>query len=214
MQAISLAEIQRLFTQFSFLSTFAEVVDWDSRAAREVENLTNAISSIDFELTHRVLMLEQAKQERQQKSALSRILSGSGEEKKIQGEIDALVSQKSQYERFIEELKSKIDITPNNSEERTTMLKELQLEKKELQLKKRGINEQMRVIRTAARQQSVNLPNTFSGAFGGSKYRASERRSIRYHKEAALSPHEDDKSTIEQELLHLEKDILWVERFK
>jgi hypothetical protein len=92
-------------------------------------------------------------------------------------------------------------------------LKELNLERKELQLKKREINEQIRQIRTAARQKSANLPDKLIGAFGGSKYRASTRRSIRYQKEAALSPHEDAKSAIEGEILNLEKDILWVERF-
>ncbi len=114
---------------------------------------------------------------------------------------------------LIEEIQSKIDITPNNSEEQAALLKELNLEKKELLIKKREINEQMREIRTDARQKSAKIPNTLRGALSGSQYRASVRRNIRYQAEAALTPHEDARSDVELEIIRLEKDMLWVERF-
>jgi chromosome segregation ATPase len=207
------SEIQKLFDKYPSLNTFAEVSIWDNLAAKEIENLTSTKNTNDITINFKRQSLTQAEQERQQKPAFLRILGARGDEKKLKAEIEILEAQNEHNRNLLEELQSKIDITPNNPNEQTALLKELQLEKKELNLKRREINEQRRQIRTAARQKSANLPNTFVGAFGGSKYRASARRNIRYQKEAALSPHEDAKSNIENEILRLEKDILWVERF-
>lgn len=206
-------EIQKLFDNYPSLNTFSEVAVWDNLAKKEIENLTTLINSIDMKIRQKTQILEQIKQKRQQKPAILRIFGSSGDEKELKGEIEVLKAQNEHNRSLIEELQSKIDVTPNNPEEQAALLKELFLERKELQLKKREINEQMRQIRTAARQKSANLPNTTSGAFSDSKYRASVRRNIRYQKEAALSPHEDTKSEIEGEIINLEKDILWVERF-
>jgi hypothetical protein len=214
MSAVSLEGIQQLFAQFSSLSTFAEVADWGGRAGQAAENLKEAILSIESEVKQKTQLIENVNQKQKEKSTISRLFSGSREKKSIQTDIDALTTQKDRFQTLVDELQSKIDITPNNPEERAILLKELKLEKKELQLKKRELNEKLRGIRTAARQKSAELPGTFTGLIGGSKYRASARRNIRYNKEAALAPHEDAKSTLERELMHLEKDILWVERFR
>lgn len=206
-------KIQTLFEKYQSILTFAEVADWNEQATREIEKINSAISSIEIVIKLKTQALEQAHLERQQKSALSRLF-GSGEEKKIQADIDALILQKNDHQAIIEELNNKLDNIPNNPEEQATMLKELQLEKKELLLRKRETKAQTKSIRIAARQKSANLPNTFSGAFGGSKYIASSRRNIRSQKEASLASYEDDISTIEHDLIQLEKDILWVERFR
>jgi hypothetical protein len=71
----------------------------------------------------------------------------------------------------------------------------------------------MRDIRTVARQESANVPYTFTGIIGGSRARGYQRREIRYHKEASLRPHEDERSAIERQIIEIEKDIFWDERF-
>jgi hypothetical protein len=205
--------IQKLFDKYEFLNTFAEVAIWDNLVAKEIEKLTSAVNATDMDIRQKRQTLIQTEQERQQKPAILRVFYSREGEKKLKAEIEVLETQNEQTKNLIEELQSKTDITPNNPEEQSALLKELTLERKELQLKEREINEQMRQIRTAARQKSAGIPNTIRGAFSDSKYRASARRNIRYQKEAALSPHEDAKTDIEIEILKLEKDILWVERF-
>jgi chromosome segregation ATPase len=207
------ARIQTLFDKYLSLHTFAEVSIWDELAKKEIESLTASINAADQIVQHKSQLQEQARQERQQKPALLRLFASDSAEKKLQMEMEALKAQNEHSRDLIEEIQSKIDITPNDPKEQDALLKELNLEKKELQIKKREINEQMREIRTDARQKSVNIPNTLRGALSGSQYRASVRRNIRYQAEAALSPHEDAKSEVELEIIRLEKDMLWVERF-
>jgi chromosome segregation ATPase len=206
-------EIQKLFDKYPTLNTFAEVAIWDDLVNKEIEKLTTSINSNDSVIRQKTQALEQAEQERQRKPAILRIFISHDNEKKFMAEIEELKTRNEQLHNLIEELRSKTDITPNNPEEQAALLKELNLERKELQLKIREINEQMRQIRTDARQKSAGLPNILRGALGGSQYQASARRNIRYQKEAALSPHEDAKTEIEREILRVEKDILWVERF-
>ena len=71
----------------------------------------------------------------------------------------------------------------------------------------------MKVVRTGARQQSAQAGRVF-GVFYDSKLAASERRSIRYSKESILRPHEDAKTAIERQLVQIDRDILWAEKFK
>jgi hypothetical protein len=139
MEAIPL-EIQKLFDKYPSLNTFAEVAIWDELAAKEIENLTSTIKTNDITIQFKRQALIQAEQERQQKPAILRIFSGSGEEKKLKAEIEILEAQNAHKRNLIEELQSKIDVTPNNPEEQAALLKELNLERKELQLKKREIN--------------------------------------------------------------------------
>jgi len=70
----------------------------------------------------------------------------------------------------------------------------------------------MKAVRTGARQQSAQAGRVF-GVFYDSKVAASDRRSIRYAKEATLRPHEDAKAAIERQLVQTDRDILWAEKF-
>jgi hypothetical protein len=80
MEAIPL-EIQKLFDKYPSLNTFAEVAIWDELAAKEIENLSSTIKTNDITMQFKRQALIQAEQERQQKPAILRIFSGSGEEK-------------------------------------------------------------------------------------------------------------------------------------
>lgn len=210
----SFEEINKLTAQFQSLQTFEEVADWDYRAKQAIESINGIIRNSQTEKAQTQSKLQQLQNDHEEKSIFGKILGGKKElnqlEEKI-GKIDTLISK---FESLINDIQSKIDITPNTPEEKTHLLKELSLEKKELTVKKREINAQIKEIRTAARQKSVNTTDSLVGVIAGSKYRAATRRDIRYQKEQMLTPHEDEKSYIERQLLQIDKDILWVERFK
>ncbi len=207
------ARIQTLFDKYLSLHSFAEVSLWDDLAKNEIASLKATIDTSDEIVRHKTQLVEQARQARQARPFFIRAFDKGNEEKRLQAEIEALKAQNEHSRDLIEEIQSKIDITPNDPKEQAALLKELSLEKKELLIKKHEINEEMRQIRTAARQESANVPRTLRGALSGSSYRAAVRRDIRYKKETALSPHEDARTEVEMELIRLEKDILWVERF-
>lgn len=111
------------------------------------------------------------------------------------------------------ELQELVDFTPNSPEEQKTLLAELRLQKKELQLKKRELAAAMKAIRVDARQKSSEAGVVF-GVFYDRSTAAHQRRHIRYRKEAALKPHEGEKEAVERQLLQIDRDIMWVERFR
>ena len=210
----SFDEVEKLIAQFQNLRTFEEVVDWDARAKQAIETADRFIRNAQAEKAQAQSSLRQLENEHEEKSFFGKILGGKKELNKLEEKIAQIDSLVSKVEFIINNIQSKIDITPNTPEEQTNLLKELFLEKKELTVKKREINAQMKEIRTAARQKSVNSTDSLAGVIAGSKYRAAARRDIRYQKEQMLSPHEDEKTDTERQLLQIEKDILWVERFK
>jgi hypothetical protein len=110
------------------------------------------------------------------------------------------------------QMQEAIDFTPNSVEEQKALLRELRQRKKELQLEKRQVAASMKAIREGARQRSAQAGRGFFGMYNP-KQAASERRSIRYRKEAALRPHEDAKAAIERQIIQIDRDILWVGRY-
>ena len=83
----------------------------------------------------------------------------------------------------------------------------------------------MAAIRQDARTQSANAGKTglfgpysllqiSQGEFYDSSLAARRRRGIRQEKEAALAPFESKKAELEQQLMNIERRLLWVERFE
>lgn len=105
-----------------------------------------------------------------------------------------------------------VDFTPNSKEEQAVLLKELRIRKKELQIQKREVAASMKAIRTEARQHSARA-GTILGITYSAKVASSQRRSIRYTKEATLRPQEDEKAAVERQLLQVDRGIVGVERF-
>jgi hypothetical protein len=114
-------------------------------------------------------------------------------------------------EDMAEKLQEAIDFTPNSPTEQKLLLKELRQRKKELQLQKREVAASAKQIREEARLKSVHA-GRFLGIYN-SKLASIERRSIRYRREALVAPNEDVKVSIDRQILQIDKDILWVERF-
>lgn len=178
----------QLMLEFKKLSTFADVSEWDKLAELEIKKIVDAIQSLETEFAIQAKVIDRLK-------------------------INEL---KTKYivvlENMADKLQEAIDFTPNSSKEQKVLLKELRQKKKELQLEKREVATNMRAIQASARSRSAYAGRGFLGIYN-SKLATHERRIIRYQKEAALRPSEDSKAAIERQILQIDRDILWVERF-
>lgn len=203
---------QVLMEEYKKLSTFAEVTEWDKQAQAEANLIAQVIQQLNDEITEQIQALEQEKRSRSEKSLFSRILSNRKSEKELDAHIMQCQSFKATLEELAAKLQEAIDFTPNTLEERKALVKELKQRKKELQVEKRSVAAEMKAIRAEAQHQSANAGTSFIGIYN-SKLAASQRRSIRYARESTLRPHEDAKSAIERQLLQVDRDILWAERF-
>jgi hypothetical protein len=176
-----------LTNKFRNLSTFSEVVEWDKEAEVVIAEIVDKIKFLD-----------------------TIVLQYSNVNNSTQTKF------KQKYQEILEnmalKLQESIDFTPNNSDEQKSLIKELSFTKKELQLQKKEVTANMKNVNERARSRSVRAGNNFLGIYN-SKMAASERRNIRYQRDAQLRPNEAIKAAIERQILQIEKDILWVKRF-
>lgn len=202
-----------LMAEFKTLSTFAHIAAWDEQAKAEVEKTISTIQALDTEIVQQTEALEQAKRAHTEKSFLNRMFSGRKEEKDVAQHVEQCQKLKASLETLASEMQEAIDFSPNSPEEQKALLKELRQRKKELQVQKREVAASMKAIRGEAQQQSVHAGKGFLGTYN-SKLATYQRRQIRYAKQAALGPEEDEKAAVERQILQVERDILWAERFK
>lgn len=179
---------QTLMGNFSKLSTFSEVDKWDKLAELEIKKLVTSLEKIELKLENNQKIFNQSKISELRAKYINPL------------------------ENIATKLQESIDFTPNSLQEKKVLLKELKQRKKELQLQKREITASMRTIQANARSRSTYAGRGFLGMYS-SKLAAHERRRIRYDKEAALRPQEDLKAAIDRQILELDKDILWAEKF-
>jgi hypothetical protein len=196
-----------LMTEHKGLLTFTDVASWDQRASAEVEQIVNAIQDADEKSADVSRKLEQVKKEHAEKNFIARLFSSQRLAKSLSRLILNYSIHKMGLDGLASQLQEARDFTPNSPEEKTSLLKELNVRKKELQVEKSELAAAKRAIRTDARKQNAHVGIRYS-----SKLAASERRSIRYKKEAALRPLEDAKTAIERQLIQVDHDILWAER--
>ncbi|AFZ57146.1 hypothetical protein H6G54_09985 [Anabaena cylindrica FACHB-243] len=176
-----------MMCDFKNLSTFQQVEEWDKKAQAKIEELINIANNLETEVTQNNKILDYL-----------------------------IMGIKEQYIVFlasiVEKLQEFIDFTPNSPKEQKILLKELKQQKKELQLQKRELIANMRSIQADSRSRSIYAGRDFLGIYN-SKLAAHERRRIRYQKEKALRPSEDMKVAIDRQILQIDKDIIWVEKF-
>jgi len=211
MSSYNAKNFQALMAEYKGLRTFADVAAWDQRASAEVEVMVSAIRELDGKSAAASRKFEQAKKERAQKDFISRLFAGKALEQSYAQLMQNYGAYKIGLEGWASQLQEAIDFTPNSLEEQKSLLKELKARKKELQVEKREATAAMKAIRTDARKQSANAGTT--GIFYNPKSASYERRHIRYQKEAALHPHEDTKAAVERQLIQVDRDILWAEKF-
>lgn len=207
------ANFHSLLKQLPALSRFTEVMEWDAKARSETERIVEVVEKLDAECEQQFNALVQIKSEHSRKSFLGKMFASGKQERHLAQIIERCRNHKVTLEEMVTRMLEAIDFTPNSAEDQTALLKELRLRKKELQVQKREVSASMKAIRTDARQQSAQA-GTMLGITYSTKVASSQRRSIRYTKESALRPHEDIKAAIERQLIQVDRDMLWVERFK
>jgi hypothetical protein len=199
--------------EFERLTTYAAVNEWDPRAKAEVKMILEVIRSLDVAISIESAALAQAKLEFEQRSFWKQVFGNHDSENLIASRLSGLRQRKIRLLQMIAELQNAIDFTPNTPQEKELLVKELHHRRKELQAQKREATAVMTAIRQEARVKSVHAGETLFG-FYDSSLAADQRRGIRYSKEAALKPHEDEKAAIERQLIRIEKDLLWIEQIE
>jgi hypothetical protein len=203
---------KELLSSFDNLETFSDTIQWDSDASSLIELFKDSVSDfLEYQKTMQQ-ELEIIKAERESKSFFARNFSSKKVEKEHTDSILDMADVVKKTEIVIEKLQDLIDRTPNSKADQKEMLNELKTIKKNLTLEKREINESIRQVNVEARK-SISKVTGISGGIFGTVARA-HRVNVRYQKEAALRPNEDAKAGINRQLLQVEKDILWVSRFK
>jgi rubrerythrin len=95
---------------------------------------------------------------------------------------------------------------PRNKTEQREILKKLNLDKKELTVQKKIINENIRNIKTKARQDRAAWTGARGKGLVGSIARM-DRDNITRSKESALTPYEQQKTAVEARLITVEIEI-------
>jgi hypothetical protein len=209
----------QLLQGFESLTTFAAAVDWDVRAQIEVERIADVLRQLEQSIGEQKEAQERVKQAHAQKSFFQRTFGGRDEEREIAKRLEQWGGFQDRLGDMTDKLQESMDFTPTSKEEQRALIKELRQRKKELQLEKREVNLEMRAIRDKSRASSVKSDANLMGfrlGSGGttSKVAAWQRRQNRYSRQAALRPHEDAKAAIERQIVEVDKNILWAERFK
>ncbi len=202
----SSAYLRNFIAELNASQRLSNLEDWSKRANEEVEKIRTTIANIESKLSKLKQEIEQAKREFESKSFLSKAFSSRQEERKLIDEYNGLAKEKEQLGKLIDELKSTVEFLPRSQSDLKELIRGCQLRKKELTAEKKAVNEQIREIRVQARQKTAN---TSSGKVG-----TDQRKNIRYWKENQLSPYENKKANLEQQIIKLDKTILWLERFK
>jgi hypothetical protein len=204
---------RHLLSLHATLSSITEAAKWRSETDSILASLVTTDVSAQEQTTHVARQASDLRIASREKSFFGRFFK-SADEKAVQTERSKLQRTSELCRSLVADLQEKADDTPSARDEQAQLIKELKLRKKDLQLQKKEVNAEMKNIRTVARQKSANAATSLTTLFVGQKYTAAERRSIRYSKEQALTPHEDARVAIDRQILALERQILRMESYQ
>lgn len=202
-----------LLREFSALSTFDRVSQWDARAQAEVDRLVEISQVLESEIEARARDLRQLLDERKERGFFAGLLASKTDEKELSKRISNCQHLRSSMSAKADRLQEMIDFTPNSAEEKAALLAELALRKRELQLNVRALSTAIGRAHSDARRASVEAGTGITALFG-SKVVAAQRRQIRLQREAQLRPNESARDAIKRQILAVDRNILWVEKIK
>ena len=194
-----------IVTRYQEISSLKEAAVWKSDALA-LQNLFN-LFEIDLVRSHEVESGLLHNEENTLKNlSFFKILTASQKSIKIHREnLDIIQNGIDSIEVAKSVIAGIIDETPIYKAELKQKLNDLIVLKKELTVNKRTVNEEMRQIRTAARQQTAKMSGLRGGTVG--KIARYQRAGITMSKEKALSPMESTRGDIESQLIETEKQI-------
>ena len=204
--------IDELLERYHEITSLREAAVWKSDAL--------ALKSLIL-LFHRDLnqcheleesLLQQEENVRKNLQFMKRLTASKEMEKKhrsnlqiLQEGIESVVAAKTTIEKLIHDI-------PCNQAELKAIINDLTFRKKELTIEKREMNEEIRLIRTKARQDRAKLSGINRGTMG--KIASYQRASITRGKESRLSPLEYAKGDIENQLIEIDKKMNRLNGFK
>lgn len=157
LQYFDCTRAKELIDGLSRLTTFSEVSVWDRDSGAEISRIESHLKRHD-ELLRQLKTLESAaKREHDSKPFFKRIFSSPAHLEGIEAARTEIEREREELPKLADGLQSGIDQTPNSPEEQKEILQHLRFRKKELTQEKRAVNEDMRLIRTEARQQSAEV---------------------------------------------------------
>ncbi|MBX3231998.1 MAG: hypothetical protein KIT84_20220 [Labilithrix sp.] len=197
-----------LIAHVQSVNSFAAVAAWDRDAnafASYVKGFLAAVPNIEYQIG---VVEQHARHAHASRGFFEKTFGSPPMTAEIQAMRQQLRVAVVALTGIVEQLESLIDQTPDNPEEKKALLADLKALKKELSQEKKELSLAMREVRANARRAGANV----GGFFSTPRSRRYERMQIRFNKEAALQPHEDEKAAIERRIMSVERLILWVER--
>jgi hypothetical protein len=197
--------ISELAQSILSLRSIDEVKEWDKKASSEIEKLLIHVHNIEVKQQLLSTAIIEEKQKHESKSFFAKLFDSQEKKKLLVEKHNQMGISKKMLIKTIDDLTNAIAFTPDSPEDVKDLIKECRNTKKELRIQKKTVNSQMTSIRVEARQKSSQ---TIYGKYG--KW---DRRMIQLNKEAALQPHENEKTALERQIIKLDQMELWLERF-
>jgi hypothetical protein len=235
------ASVDALVAEVASLESLEEAQSWNTKARAELDKITADLGITEKNLLPLQQKLIHLQATHDAKPAYLKLKGKGSECESAAEQLAQFQMGQEQLVELAERLQIAIDKVPNSTDEQKLLVRELQLQKKELLLERKAVTSEMSAIRVESRQISAQL--TVSQWFGLRQSSSPRGRSY-YHfvdtyprynasrltdwntalrdcrelerslRESELAPHEDRKAAIEEEIMRLERLILWAERLK
>lgn len=203
---------KELVELYENLRTFSDAQSWISGVSALITLFRNSIDDVIELKNNEILLLENAIGARKEKSFFKKVVASKSDEKKHKEIISEMEIIETNIKLIIDRLNSDIDKTPISKEQQKEMLDNLKILKKELSLEKKTVNESIRLINAKARRDISSSTGIRRGTAG--EIARMQRRHTRLQKEIQLAPEENRKQIINEKILEIEKEIIWVSHFK
>lgn len=209
---MNLNKVNELISKVNEIDSFESVVQWDNNAKEMLTNLSNYENTLKDEknsLEKKMIALI----EEQGKSFFSKLMNNKKDEiQKINFELSSINSKFNLIKGLERDLNFWIQITPDDKNEKTTMINELKEVKKDLAIQKKELRLAIKETNKNARVSNSKAIN--QRGFTSYKLVAFQQAVSRSKKELELAPLEDQLKQIEHNELQYDKVIRFLEKIK
>jgi|GEM_PF-6225109 len=193
--------------EYEKISSFDEVADWDLKAKSyiaEIDNYHQLLSNHKSYLKHKI---EELEGDRLNGKWYERIFKYHTKERVVAEILKEFEKINFQYFRSV--LQSQIEFSPNNDEEKKTILEKLSHLKDDLKNRKKDLMDGKRLIREKAKNRNEEISKSL---FSSAKSRQISRQANKRLKEDALSELEHNMNQIIDRLVLIDRNIEWVKK--
>lgn len=200
--------VRQFLEQHQLITTLADAQAWCIGAQEVVTFLETGRKVLDNLIEDQVVQLSNLRSKAKQENALGWLFR-SKEEKGKAKQMASVTANRDDLLFAIDSIQQKLRLTPNSAEQRGQFLNGLRITLKELQLEKRSVSAAIRDIRADARRKSANAPYSIVTPLVGSV--AERRKQVRLVKEVQIGPLEKKRADLEAQIIHNQKQVLWLE---